>query len=171
MKRILLVDECSAVLETLSDALADTYDVVTASSGKEAIDLLEGMQGSGNNIEIQQFSIVVADLCMSGVNGLDVADRVKKMNRYIRFTPVLLLTGEEITKKEARAHGCSSMIRKENSDRIVSMIHILLDDEAQRAAESTNVAEGECFNNLSREIDLVREVEVPRECKDKNRLN
>jgi CheY-like chemotaxis protein len=170
VKKILLVDECPVLLGVLSDALVDTYDVVTASSGKEAIDLLEGTQGSGNNIEIQQFSVVVTDLCMSGVNGLDVADRVKKMNRYSRFTPVLLI-GEEITKKEARAHGCSSMVRKENSDRIVSMIHILLDDEAQRAAESTNVAEGECLKNLSREIDLVREVEVPRECKDKNRLN
>lgn len=152
MKRVLLVDESLEVLEKLSDALDDSYDVVTAQSGEEAIGILEDERPGCNNIEVQHFNIVVTDLHLSGMNGLDVADRVKQMNRYNRFTPVLLLTGEEITKEEARAHGCSTMVSKMNSDRIVSMIRILLDDEEERAVDVSGAEEGHCRLNLIREI-------------------
>ena len=45
---------------------------------------------------------------------------------------MLLLDGEEISKEEARAHGCASLVSKENSERIVSMIHILLGGAEER---------------------------------------
>jgi CheY-like chemotaxis protein len=135
MKRILLIDDSPMALSMLSDALVDRYEVVTAASGEEAIEILEtDAADADKSIKIKQFSVIVTDLRMPGMSGLDVADRVKQMNRYHRFTPVLLLTGEEITKEEARAHGCASLVSKENSERIVSMIHILLGGEEARSA-------------------------------------
>ncbi len=142
MKRILLIDDSPMVLSMLSDALIDRYEVVTAASGEEAIEILKGdALDADNSIKVEQFSVIVTDLRMSGMSGLDVADRVKQMNRYHRFTPVLLLTGEEITKEEARAHGCASLVSKENSERIVSMIHILLVGEEERAATTIRNSE------------------------------
>lgn len=127
MKRVLLVDDSPMVLAMLSDALRDNYDVVTAASGEEAVAILEGNATKADSgIDIKHFNVIVTDLRMPGMSGLEVASHVKQMNRHYRFTPVLLLTGEEITKEEARAHGCSSYIPKENSARVVSMINVLL---------------------------------------------
>jgi CheY-like chemotaxis protein len=133
MKRVLLVDDSPMVLAMLSDALCDSYDVVTASSGEEAIEILEENAAEAENgVEINHFNIIVTDLRMPGMSGLDVAGHVKRMNRSTRFTPVLLLTGEEISKEEARAHGCASYVSKENSSRVVSMINILLGGGAKK---------------------------------------
>lgn len=130
MKRVLLVDDSPLVLAMLSDALSDKYDVVTAASGEEAMAILEGHAAKADNgMQIEHFSVIVTDLKMPGMSGLEVASRVKQMNRYTRFTPVLLLTSEEITKEEAREHGCSSYVAKDNSARIISMINILLGGE------------------------------------------
>jgi putative two-component system response regulator len=126
MKRVLLVDDSPMVLAMLSDALSGSYDVVTASSGEEAVRILEGGSMEECGTEMNHFNVIVTDLRMPGMSGLDVAGHVKKMNRSTRFTPVLLLTGEEITKEEARAHGCASYVSKENSGRVVSMINVLL---------------------------------------------
>jgi CheY-like chemotaxis protein len=127
MKRVLLVDDSPMILAMLSDALGDSYDVVTASSGEEAIEILdEDKIEAESGVEINHFNIIVTDMRMPGMSGLDVARHVKQMNRSTRFTPVLLLTGEEMTKEEARAHGCASYVSKENSGRVVSMIKILL---------------------------------------------
>ena len=92
MKRILLVDDEPAVLQSLRILLASAgYEVETAWSSKEAWDLLNQ---SG-------FDLVVTDFNMPGMKGDELAARSKEHWPEI---PVVMLTGSaEILQASGRA--------------------------------------------------------------------
>jgi CheY-like chemotaxis protein len=125
MKRILIIDDSPLVLTQLSDDFAGEFDIVTAESGEEAIEILEDSMRDGicfSNI----FDLIITDLKMPGISGFEVAAYVKKKNRINRYTPVIMLTSQPITKEEARKHGCVAYISKADKQRVLSMTRILL---------------------------------------------
>jgi CheY-like chemotaxis protein len=66
-KRILVVDDDAAILRLVSTILRrERYDVDTASGGKVAL----------SKIELTQYDVVVLDLMMPEVSGLDVLRRL-----------------------------------------------------------------------------------------------
>ena len=73
-----------------------------------------------------QFDLIITDLNMPGISGFDVSDYIRNKNRVNRFTPVILLTTEKITKEEARKHGCSAYFAKTEKQKLVSMVKVLL---------------------------------------------
>jgi PAS domain S-box-containing protein len=66
--RLLVVDDEIAIGRTLAIALSDAFEVTTATSGREALALLE--RGD------RQFDVVLCDLMMPDVTGMDVYERV-----------------------------------------------------------------------------------------------
>ena len=124
-KRILIVDDSPVVLAQLSDDFAEGYDVVTAESGEHAVEILEDPV-RGDVCFSNQFDLIITDLMMPGMNGFDLADYVRKKNKVNKFTPVILLTTEKISKEEARKHGCAAYFSKTDKQRLVSMAIILL---------------------------------------------
>ena len=88
--RLLLVDDEVSVREVYGEALqAAGHEVVTAIHGEEALSLF----GSGT------FDLVVTDLSMGGMSGLEVAKRVKRLKPSV---PVILLTGWAVEQNEDR---------------------------------------------------------------------
>lgn len=123
-KRVLIVDDCKFFLETLQDSLSVDYQVVKARSGEEAVALLE--QSYAGQDEAEGVDLIITDLQMPGLSGYDVAKFVREKNRARRYTPVIMLTGLDITKEEARRHGCAAYIPKGNMQKVVSMANILM---------------------------------------------
>jgi two-component system, OmpR family, response regulator MprA len=81
--RILLVDDERAVRESLGRALElEGYRVEYAADGGEALYRLEG----------EQPDAVILDVLMPGIDGLEVARRVRKAGNRV---PVLMLTARE----------------------------------------------------------------------------
>ena len=79
--KILLVDDEAVVLASLKKNLSqEDYDVTIVECGEEAVDLLLN----------RQFDIVVTDLSMPGLNGIQVLRKVKESNS---MTSVIILTG------------------------------------------------------------------------------
>ncbi len=79
--RILVIDDDAFFRVLCSDMLAGCgYSVKTASSGKEALAVLED----------ESFDIVVTDLVMPDLSGIEVLERVKQQNT---LTDVILVTG------------------------------------------------------------------------------
>ena len=79
--RILLVDDDPRLLAVLSDMLrAEGHPVTTAGDGQEALGLFDPAR----------HDVVITDLGMPGINGWEVADRVKSRSPV---TAVFLLTG------------------------------------------------------------------------------
>jgi len=128
-RRILIIDDSPVVLAQLSDDFAGEYSVVTASSGEEAVLILEDPVRDGICFS-NHFDLIITDLVMPGMSGLDVADYVRQKNRINKFTPVILLTSEKISKEEARKHGCVAYISKADKQRILGLVRILLPGKA-----------------------------------------
>jgi len=80
-KAILLVDDEPAILVSVGWALKKcNFEVATASSGREAVELLRS----------KVFDLVITDLKMPGMGGLEVLQQVKEMHPQ---TSVFMLTG------------------------------------------------------------------------------
>jgi CheY-like chemotaxis protein len=124
-KKILIIDDSPFFLNMLRDLLSGEFFVETANSGEEAIALLNEAycETLGHS---EPFDLVITDLMMPGLSGYDVSEYVRGRNWKNKFTPVLILTGSDITKQEARKRGCSAYIPKSNLKKVVSMAHILL---------------------------------------------
>jgi two-component system response regulator PilR (NtrC family) len=78
---ILVVDDAPAMQEMLQCSLAsEGYRVATAGSGEEALSRLED----------QEFDVIVTDLVMPGLGGLDVLERSRLLDPH---SAVILMTG------------------------------------------------------------------------------
>lgn len=86
-KKVLLVDDEIEFVSTLAQRLSlRGYDVKTTESGEECLVVC----GS------EKFDIVVLDLMMPGMTGLEVLAKLKEIDKSI---PVILLTGHGSTKE------------------------------------------------------------------------
>jgi len=84
-KRILTVDDSATYLHGLADELREEgYDVILASSGKEALDLLE----------VQSVDCILLDLLMPDLSGKETCQIIKKRAIW-RQIPLVILTAVE----------------------------------------------------------------------------
>jgi two-component system, NtrC family, sensor kinase len=84
-KKILAVDDSETYLQMLAGALReDSYDVVLARSGEEALELLS----------VQPVDCILLDLVMPGVGGLETCRQLKAVP-VMRDIPVVMLTAVE----------------------------------------------------------------------------
>jgi CheY-like chemotaxis protein len=94
-KRVLIVDDDTAVVQVLQDALGlfrhdHAYTVETARDGAEGLAALERAQ----------FDLILLDMYMPRMNGLELLAQMRQ--RGLR-TPVLMLTGNEDNRSAADA--------------------------------------------------------------------
>jgi CheY-like chemotaxis protein len=83
---ILCIDDEPVLREMLEQVLeSNGHHVAVASDGQEGLDVFKREQ-TGNN----PFEVVITDLGMPGMDGLDVARRVRA---FAPDTPIILLTG------------------------------------------------------------------------------
>lgn len=89
---ILCVDDDELVLMAIEELLkTEGYNILTASGGQEALDLLEG----------QDVDLMIFDIIMPGMNGYELCKKVRRMERFAD-TPIIMLTamsGEEDREK------------------------------------------------------------------------
>ena len=93
MKPVLVVDDEAIVRESIRDWLKDAgYEVGVAESGEEALKL----------IQKQNFGVMILDLRLPGMNGIDVLKKVKVLKPDIKSIVITayptMLTQEEATK-------------------------------------------------------------------------
>jgi two-component system chemotaxis response regulator CheY len=90
-KRILTVDDSASMRQMVSFTLKEAgYDVVEASDGEDALSKLEG----------NHMDMVITDLNMPKLDGMELVRRVRAMPRH-RFVPIVMLTTEAGSDKKA----------------------------------------------------------------------
>lgn len=68
-KKILIVDDEINILRSIKRQLHDLYDIDTANSGNEALNLIHQ--------EDKKYSVVISDMSMPGMNGLELLEKLK----------------------------------------------------------------------------------------------
>jgi CheY-like chemotaxis protein len=91
LRKVLVVDDDPVVGKSFNRVLSGKgYAVITAANGEEALAKLQS----------ERYDVVFTDLRMPGMNGLEVAERVKARQPW---TPVVIVTGYGSPASEARA--------------------------------------------------------------------
>ena len=148
-KRLLIVDDDESPRESLRIIFCSNYDVTIASSGEEAIELSRAVP----------FGVVITDIRMRGLSGIDVLRELKKVNSK---TEVIVLTAFETleTARQAINLGASDYLKKpfdaEHIQRVVSNCYAnylaaTSRDELIRA--DVNAAKNNFLDILSHELN------------------
>src|SRR5499433_1935175 len=121
--RILVIDDDAGVRESLRMTLEyDGYDVAGAATGQEGIAL----------VEREAPDLVMLDVKMPGMDGLEVLDRLRAMNETL---PVIVVSGHGMisTAVEATKKGAFDFIEKPfASDRVLVSLRNALDQRRLR---------------------------------------
>ena len=127
--KILLVDDAEEIRDLLGGFLEEQgYQVVLASDGNEALDLVES----------ENPQVIILDLKLPGLNGIEVCKRLKEREET-RSIPVIIITGFGDNKLVALDVGADDFVNKpfDMADiliRVKSALRIRhLTDELERA--------------------------------------
>ena len=110
--QVLVIDDDAVVGRSFDRVLSQKgYDVSTALSGEEAM----------KDIETTDYDVVFTDIKMPGMDGIEVAERIKAR---CPWTPVVVITGYGTEENEARASvlGVSGFVRKPLTPEIIENI-------------------------------------------------
>jgi CheY-like chemotaxis protein len=111
-RRILLAEDDPEMRRMLSEALQeDGYEVISADSGTQLLDFLEYFWASVLRGRFFDVDMVISDIRMPGVDGLNVLSELRMLDRS---TPVVLITafGDEQTHEKASMLGASAVFDK-----------------------------------------------------------
>ncbi|MCX7897872.1 MAG: response regulator [Rhodocyclaceae bacterium] len=120
MKTILLVDDSATILLSISNILTKAgYAVEKASTAEQGLSLFK----SGAKIDL-----LITDLNMPGMNGIDFIKEVRKLPQY-KFMPILFLTTEsqQAKRAEAKAAGATGwLVKPATADELLNTIKLVL---------------------------------------------
>ena len=90
---ILIVDDNTDLLNFMVSSLQSEHHVITASSGEEALEIL--------NDEQTDIDVVVSDVMMTGIDGLELTRRIKE-DVNLCHIPVILLTAKALEEDQLK---------------------------------------------------------------------
>jgi two-component system nitrogen regulation response regulator NtrX len=111
---VLIVDDEPSILKSLGGLLSDEgFEVITASNGYEALKIIDS----------ESPDLVLLDIWMPGLDGIDTLNEIKKENPYIQ---VIIITGHGTIETAVRATklGAFDLIEKPLSiDKVIVAIN------------------------------------------------
>ena len=116
-KTILVVDDSDIVRNFISKVFNNTYNVVVAHDGKEAIDIL-------NTTTFDTLACILLDLNMPNVNGFEVLDYLEVNNLY-NIIPVSIITGEDskdMIDKAFTYNICDMLVKPFNNKDVLRVV-------------------------------------------------
>lgn len=103
-KTILVVDDSYSIRESIGFFLSESgFEIIKAIDGQDALSKLDGIK----------IDLIITDLHMPNMNGIDLIRNVRKTDGYMRV-PILLLTTETLHEKklEAKKAGATGWLNK-----------------------------------------------------------
>lgn len=124
-KRVIIVDDSRAVVATAELALDEMIGngVIEFKSYLNPIELLGALQAGSEN-----FDLLISDVNMPEMNGLDLARAIKSDERY-KTKPIIILTTEssEQMKMAGKEIGVTGwMVKPFNDEKLVKSVKMVL---------------------------------------------
>jgi DNA-binding response OmpR family regulator len=116
--RILIVDDDKGTLNALNSYLSSVgHDIVTADSGRRALDKIPASNGDGLSVDL-----LVTDLRMPEMNGLELIREARKQRPRL---PAILMTGygdDSIRWQSIELSSCSYLEKPFKPERLAAKI-------------------------------------------------
>lgn len=157
---VMLIDDNADMCRMLQLQLGSTYHTITAHDGEEGL----------KKIDQQHPDIIITDLLMPGINGIDVLRSVRQ-NFSVSHTPVIILTSKnsEEDKMKAVKAGANAFITKPfSSSYLTARIEQLLEEQRifQRKMVVQSTVEASSDGNkdeyeqhlVKKDIEFVRKI-------------
>jgi DNA-binding NtrC family response regulator len=122
-KNILVVDDEESVAFFLSEnlsALTPAYSVKTAYSGEEALD----------KVAIEAFDLVVTDLRMPGLSGLELIQKVRAMQPKTQAILITAYGNEDIKSAAHHIGACCYITKPFKMEQFTHMVYAILQAKA-----------------------------------------
>lgn len=91
MKSILYVDDANSMRKLVELVIGNDYDLVMAEDGEKGLAAAKQ----------QQFDLVISDINMPNMNGLELLEALRQEANY-KFTPILMMTTEASPEMKAK---------------------------------------------------------------------
>ncbi|MBN9485084.1 MAG: DNA-binding response regulator [Bacteroidetes bacterium 43-93] len=146
MYKVLIIEDDKNIIDLLTIHLADLHcDVTTVSKGQEGLDLSKE----------QRFDLVILDIMLPGLNGMEVCRRIRKDDRH---TPIMILSAksEEIDKVVGLETGADDYLTKPFSIReFIARVKVIFrrNEDIQSGKFPANTASILRFSGLEIDID------------------
>jgi sulfite reductase subunit B len=126
--RVLIVDDEAIVRESIKDWLKDAgYDVATAETGEEALDM----------VEKQDFSVMVLDIRLPGLTGIRVLEEVKAQRPWIKSIIITAYPSEETTAEAKKLGAIDYLIKPLAPDDLEKLIRETLESMGKEPTVTT----------------------------------
>ena len=126
--QVLVIDDDAVIGRSFDRVLSDKgYEVSTALNGEEGL----------KDMENTEYDVVFTDIKMPGMDGIEVAERIKAR---CPWTPVVVITGYGTTENEAKASvlGVNGFIRKPLTPEMIENITLKALNEPVAELEAAN---------------------------------
>jgi DNA-binding NtrC family response regulator len=130
-RHVLVIDDDAVVGRSFDRVLSDKgYEVDTARNGEEGL----------KDMESQDYDVIFTDIKMPGMDGLEVAERIKAR---CPWTPVVVITGYGTEENEARAHvlGVNGFVRKPLTPEMIESVTLKALEKPEVELEAANEPE------------------------------
>ncbi len=123
-RTLLLADDSDVILGLVERSLAGDFEVLACDHGEKAMDTVRSLRPD----------IVLANICLQGLNGYQLCERIKQ-SAELSSTPVVLLAGafEPYDAADARASGADDHLLKPfEADQLIECVRALVDRDHPR---------------------------------------
>ena len=148
--QVLVIDDDAVVGRSFDRVLSRKgYEVSTALTGEEGL----------KDIESTDYDVVFTDIRMPGMDGLEVAERIKAR---CPWTPVVVITGYGTEENEAEASllGVNGFVHKPLTPEIIESITLKALEEPGDATQAANEAEATPEITAEARISGIRKVGI-----------
>ena len=127
-KKVLVIDDDPMIRTLVKEMLgAEGFDVTLAEDGESGVQLLDSEPRPLN------FNLIVLDVVMPGMNGLDVLTRLK-LHPHTQSIPVLMLTGEDKAEDIMAGYGVGAdyyITKPFTRQQLLFGLNLVLNDEGK----------------------------------------
>ena len=154
-KRILIVDDEKKVAFFLQESLEDlgnNYEVVSAETAEEAL----------QQIEFQPFDLIITDLRMPGINGLELMKRVRAISPKTRTILITAYGSDEVEAEARRLQAYSYFTKPFHIENFMETVQEALKDIAV-SEKGLLILSDERFNAITQCLTNLR-LETGAQC-------
>jgi len=151
--RVLIVDDDNMTLQTLSMALEDDYDTLTATNGLNALKTLAR----------EDIDVILSDLDMPGLNGIELLAKINEMDEPV---PVIVISGQgniEAAVEAMKLGACDYVSKPVNLDRLALLIEKTL--ENKRLKDENKLLKQQ-IREHGPDLNMIGHSEALNKCKD-----